>query len=589
MAKYCASCNHLSENDDIRFCPSCGSSQFISAAQPPAQSAPNETAANYQQPPVQTAPVNYNYQAPVIPPVNNNFAKKNKKKSGAKKIILAGIALCLVVCIVLNFSSLVGLFKRNFGSAKSYYTYVEKESLSDFCNTFEKYYGNYFFDNMLSDSKHDIKMDIKLSDELLDSLAEDAYESVDLDWMKNMSLDLTFNTSKSAVSADMTIGIDKQDVLTAVLFSDAEDNKLLVKLNEISDDILKLNTEDSPIAKSGEFDRELLAKVLPKAAVAKKLIKKYHGIFVENIENVEKTKDEVSIDDVTEELTVLTCTLTEKDVNKISLEILNEIKSDKDIKSIIESAQEELGEEGLYTSFIESIDEQTEELKNEAGSDETVTIIRDYVNSKDEIVGRKIGENGETLDYLKVESDSKYAEYFNTEDGISIKGAGTKKGDRITGECVFLEDNETLYKMSFENLDNKALKKGKLDGKIRIVPNSETIKDATTKDYQKYVGLLDMAFEFDIKGDSDSGDFKLSLLNGEKALLEATATYSVSSGKNTTEPEGKVIEVNGLESLSEYIGDTHLDDLISKLRKTSVPKEYIDAIEELSNQLKEAN
>ena len=565
MAKYCASCNTRCENDEAKFCTSCGSAQFIPEEQPLPE------------------------QATVMPQLNNNFAKEPKKKSGVKKLVFGIIALCLVIAIALNFSSIFGKLKQTFGSAKSYYADVEKKSMSDFCDTFEEYYEHYLFDNLLNDSNHNIKTDIKLSDELLSTLTEDAGDSLKLDWMKNLSLDITVNSADSALSTDLVLGIDKQNVLTAVLYSDAKSNEFLLKLKDISNKVLKFDTEKTSLKSLDEFDRETLKKVLPKSTVIKTLITKYHAVIVENIENVEKTKEDVKLDDISEKLTVLTCTLTEKDIKNISLEIIKELKSDKDIKAIFNNIQNAVGGEDTYASFIEGLDEATKELNGEESGDETVVTIRDYVNSKGEIVGRKIGENGEYLDYLCVESGNKYSEFFKAENGISFKETGTKKGDRVTGECVFEKDGESLYKISFKDFDKESFKKGKLDGKIRVTPNSSVVKEATPKKYKKYAGILDMAFDIDIKGNYEKGNFKFTLLNGENPIIEADATYSVSAGKAANKPDGKVIKIKGLESLYGYVSDMHLDGLIDNLRKTSIPKDYIKALEEISSQLKSQN
>ncbi len=579
MAKYCANCNHLCENDDVHFCPSCGSQNFLpAAAQTPSPNAADPVCDN-QQPKA------------VMPPVNTNLTENPRKKTGGKKIMIACVALCLVFALVIGVFALAGNVLGLFGSGKRYFASVEKKSVADFCDSFEAYYDNYLFDVLLNDSRRHINMSLNVSDELMESMTNGASESIDMSWINNTALDITVNSSGYQTSADTIISIDGQTVLSPILFADAESSKLLLKLTEITDDVLQFHTEES----ENDLDKQLLSQILPKSSVITKLITKYHGIFLKNIEKVEKTKEEVSLNGLSEKLTVLTCVLTENTMKDISLEMLNELKSDAEIKEIFENAQKALEGKGLasdsetlYDAFLQEIDKEIDGLNNKDADENTLITIKDYVNSHDEIVGRKIGENGETLDYLTVESGNNFAKYIDLKDGMFFRESGTKKGDRVTAECVFTENDELLYKINLTDFDTKAFKKGQFDGKIRMFPNSETVKDAAPDGLKKYSAFLDTAFDLDIKGDAHAGKFNLTLLNGENPLFETTAEYAITTGNGVTLPEGKVIEIKGLESLLELMGDLHLDQLVDNLRKTSVPKDYVDAIEELSNELKSA-
>ncbi len=590
MSKYCASCHHLCENDGFRFCPVCGSPNFIPAATQAPQTNPVYTA---QQ--TVTPPVNNGQAVPTMPPVNNNFAPPPKKKSSLKKILIPIVTICLIIALVAGAVAVSGGFSGAFKSDKGYFASVEKRDIAEFCNSFEAYYDNYLLRNVLSDSKHNIKMSVELSDDLIKNMAKSVDGSLDLGWLNDTALDITVDSSGTKISSDTLISIDGQNVLSAVLLADGENSKLLLKLKEITDDVLSFDMGKGAVSSIGDFDKQLLSQALPEAPVITKLITKYHGIILKHVEKVEKTKEEVSLDDLTETLTVLTCELTEKNVADISLEVLNELKVDKEIKKIFETAEKAMKNNGLDTSdvsyddFVAGLDEAIDELTGADGADDVVLTLKDYVNSDGEIVGRKIGESGEMLDYLTVESGKDYAKYFDLRDGISYKETGTKQGDRVTAECVFTEEDETLYKIELTDFDVKAFKKGKLDGRIRMFPNSKTVKSAMPKKYRKYAGLFDMAFDIDIKGTSESGEFDLAVLNDEDPVFETKGTYSVTKSDGTEELQGKVVEIKGLDSLSELMGDLHLDELVDNLRKTTVPKEYVDAIAEISDQLKSAS
>ena len=596
MAKYCANCNNLLNDDQIRFCPTCGSSQFI-PAQPVEPSAPAQPAqqAYYVQPAAPVEPA-APQSAPVMPQFDTIPDGKPKKKISIKKIAFIAIPIILVVAILLNMSSIIGLATKLFGSDESYFAYVEKQAVSKSVDTFSEFYQNYLLDDLLKDNSYNVKFSVKLSDDLKETVKGDYAKQLDIDWLDDTTFDMTLNVGDKKISEDLLIGIGSQHVLTTSAVFDLKSNKALLKLKEITDDVLVFNLDSATGALEGlESDgREVAAAILPEVSVAKDLITKYHGIIVDKIENVEKSKEEVKIEGISEELTVLKAEITEKTLKDISLAVLSEMKGDSTVKNIIENAEKTLSKNGLadkneisYAQFTSDIDEAVAEIKAEKGSDDIALTVYDYVNSKDEIVGRKIGDNGEMLDYVTVENGNKYASRSNFEGSIECIGTGTKNGDRETGEYTFREDGNVIYKIALTDFDKKAFENGKIDGKIRLYPSSKSVKSAVPSDYKSLAGMLDVAMEIDGKGDSKTGKFKLTSYNGEKTLFTADAQYSVSASKAVSEPSGKKVEIKGLNSLQALLGDLHLDQLVKNLRKTSVPKDYVDAIDEVAKQLKQ--
>ena len=146
MAKYCANCNKLTENDEARFCSACGSSQFV---------------------PVQPAAPQ---SAPVMPQFNSIPAAKPKRKVSFGKIALIAIPVILIAAILLNITSIIGFATKLFGSDKSYFKYVEEQSVTDTVDTFSAFYGKYLLDDALKDNSYNVKFTVKLGDDLKESI-----------------------------------------------------------------------------------------------------------------------------------------------------------------------------------------------------------------------------------------------------------------------------------------------------------------------------------------------------------------------------------------------------------------------------------
>ena len=328
---------------------------------------------------------------------------------------------------------------------------------------------------------------------------------------------------------------------------------------------------------------------MPKASVIKKLIKKYHGIFVDGIEKVTKSKEEIEVAGVKQELTVLEIEINQSALKKISLDILGELKKDSDIKEIFTNAKKVLEKNDMaeftedpYDSFIAEIDEYIEEINDEETDDEEVVKFYDYVNSDSEIVGRKFGEGDGGIDYVTVESGKNTATKAVLGSRLQYSGTGTKSGNKLTGDYAFESKGQTICKISLKDFDTKAFKKGEFNGTAKIIPSSEVTGSTSIG---KYASMLDFAVKIEGKGDSDSGKLNLSFLNGEKELFSAATEYSIGSAKNVSDPSGKKIDVNNSTDLQQLLGDLHLDRLISNLKKTSFPQEYIEILQSAADSL----
>ncbi|MBR3289237.1 MAG: hypothetical protein IKI63_00500, partial [Clostridia bacterium] len=320
---------------------------------------------------------------------------------------------------------------------------------------------------------------------------------------------------------------------------------------------------------------------------------------VEGAKDVTKTTDEITIDGVTQTLTVYQANFTEKTLSDIFLSILQEVKQDPDIKQIVENIASFAEDYGMdsdsfsYEDFVDSVEEEIDKLKEsaeDADDEDALFTMYTYVDGSDKVVGRKIEQNDEeALYYVTVENGGRFATVFERDEEEVLTASGTKQGDRITGEYLLKEDGETTCKLSVTALDEKALKNGSLDGTIRMVPSSDAIEDSSLEEYGSFLSVMDIAIEISGKGDANGGQFKVAVLNGEKPLFKGDMQYSVSPSKGVKEPSGKIVEVdldNPTSVLSELADDLHLDQVVDNLRKTAVPKDWVDQLEKLSKQLR---
>ena len=517
-----------------------------------------------------------------------------KLNSGMKKRLIAVVALVLAVGMLLSLTgcSVVNkLTAKYLDSGPKYFALVEQKDVAQFCETFEIYYQDYLKDTFSRNNQFKIKASLDLGEELKQSLRESVNDQIEVDWLSQTDFDVTLQARDMKTSAEILFGIGGQHVLNISAFFDAESGSLLLGLREITDDLMRLNAENS----NGDAifaGKQLAAQTLPDASAVTNLMIKYHGILIEKIEDIEKSSEEVTVDDLTQTLTVLKGTLTEAAATSAALEILNDMKVNPDVKAIVENLQVLLGDEtesgtDAYERFLAEVDESIAQLEESEPDAENAVILYDYVNSDDKIVGRKIMDGEETvLSYITVEENGQFVSKTDLSEEYSITESGTKKGDLVTSDRYYVENDVTVLKISFADFDTEAFKKGTLSGKIRFYPNEETLEDAASDEFGDYAALLDVACELDIQGDQSAGTFNLTVFNGDAALFALRdASYALAEAGEVTEPDGKVITIDSLDALEELAAGLHLQPLVDNLRNTPIPQEYVDAIQEIADQM----
>ena len=444
-----------------------------------------------------------------------------------------------------------------------------------------------------------MKFSTVLGDDLKTLIKESYGDQLKIDWLDETEFDYTVNSKGNKMAQDLLIAISGQHVLSTSVLYNYEDSKMLVLLKEVSDDVFAFDMEQTSeeanevVETFSADNRQLALDSLPKSSIVRDLVTKYHTMMIESIEDVTKTTEEVTIDGVTQKLTVLQANVDKKTLQNITLALLEEVKKDKDIKKIIDDVEKACEKQGItdevltYADFISEVDELISITKAEETTEDQILTIYDYVGSGDEIVGRKIVKDGsEILNYITVEDGNKFAATYDTKEGVSYKASGTKKGDLITGEYIVKEDDETLYKIQLTDFDEEAFKKGKLDGRISVVPNGEAVKELAPDEYKSLSSVMDVSFDITAKGDATSGSFDVAFKNGDKSLISLKGQYSINPSSGVKDLKGKVVDTNKLDDSTKLIKDLHIDQLIANLRKTSAPKEYVDYIDELNKQIK---
>lgn len=574
-------------------------------AQPQAVS--SETVQPTAETPAATQPV----ENPAAP-AQNNFTSYNnepekpakKKSSPLKKIIPAAIALILVLAIVLNFSAISGFAIKTFGSSSAYMKYVENQAFSDYSETLTDTYGNiverFDFNNLSN-----VEIGFVVGDEVEKMLKNQLGGEVD--WLNDIVISLEGNTKDALNQYIVGLNVADQRILSLDMILDMGKYELLMALSELNDKYLKVDMsqfvkeyEEMAAAQEKMFEdiKGLTDKMLPDPAVLDKIICKYAKIALDNIDNVSKSNETLEIEGISQKLTVLKYTITPKDLLEMAKDILKEAKADKDIKKVVEDFANAITEYGLdegyefdnlYKDLQELIDMALEEVEDTIDAsipDQELCTMYSYVNGSNEVVGRSIEIAGTKVFYATVRKGNEFGFEANIADEISITGKGTDKGDILNGKYQLNAGKKTLMEVEFVDFNTAKLEDGYINGTIRIFPSSELLDETLDDSVASGFALANFGLEFKFETSEKKSKIAINAINSDKVLLGINITGTVGKATDIKKPADKdVIDVTDYTALSEYLEGLNFDKVISNLKKSSVPDEYVDAIESLVSSL----
>ena len=146
-------------------------------------------------------------------------------------------------------------------------------------------------------------MSFELSDSGKEWLSSTLYIDDDLEWLDEVALRYDGNMKSKAIDLNMTASLNDDDLMEINVYMD--EDKMQFMIPDLSDYVLKYDMVDleDTLGNTSFLDmtemNSKFADAIPDSKQLKKVTDKYIGIFVDNINDVEKSSDEVSAEDIT--------------------------------------------------------------------------------------------------------------------------------------------------------------------------------------------------------------------------------------------------------------------------------------------------
>ncbi len=513
--------------------------------------------------------------------VGDNFAQpsfekpKKKKKTGLIIGLSAGVvvlaAVALVVCGLTIFR---GSLIKAFGSDEAYFKYVENKAFADGADSLSKAYGK-MNENVGKSTTTDANIAFEISDEVIELIEKEVGE--EFDWAKNINADINTVVDDGKEEVELKLNFGEDTVLDFAAILDMEESDMYLAFADLSDKYLLIDNELDASASSASAyaaDPEFI-EAMPTEKEMNKLLKKYIKIAIDNLDNVDKSTEEIEIEGIEQKVTALEFKLTEENAMEIAEEVLKELKKDKDVKEYIKNVQEYLEDEedydgDLYDEFKDAVDEALDEIEEgEYDDDKVIFVLTDYVNGRHEIIGRKFEVDSEEIFYYATVRDGKEFAFEAKAAEYEIEGEGNDKWDKLNAEYKLKFEDITLAEMEITDLDCDKWEDGIVDGNIKITPAKFLLSIMMGESQLSDISLVDPALELDFEGKKDSSKVEINVLSGDKLYFGMTLSGSVKDGGKVKLPDSSDV------TTSEEEWEVDIDKLAEILVNAGVPENWL--------------
>ena len=483
--------------------------------------------------------------------------------------------LAVLLALVLMLSAmLVSCSEKKIEDPAELYKHAEMKSLDAGLDAFAQAFDEYI--SILKAADRSVgaatNIDINISEEALGMLG--LLAEMDISWLSNIGIDGISYADKDSVTCDISLLLGESRLASLQMLMDKTDMSIYFAVPEVLTKTVKVESDTTNIPLD-------IFEAMPSGDELTALVKRYAEIFVSGIEKVEKSDGTITANGVTESCTVVKATLTEVDAVNIVKQMTETAKTDESLKALIvdlgdalaqfPNADVESGNE-LYNSFVEELEWKLEGL-GEIEHDEELEafIITDYINSKNEIIGRAISnDTGEFIFYGTAKKDGSFGFELKIEEETVLYGEG-KSGKTINGIFTVGDGVNDYAEITITELDKK-LTSGTIDVKLLEAPDLDGAEMLSA-----FLNVYSLRVSFDTS--ATKADVTLAIMNGEDEFASITVNNELKKVEKIDVDTEDVIVLDEELDSSALMDALDLSALIENMKNSPIPSEIVSILE----------
>ena len=482
-----------------------------------------------------------------------------KKSKGKKAAVIGGITAAVVVgggAAAYGLSDTVkNQVKLRLSSPEKYYAWVTENNSQSIGESVSEYYKktlDRLEDGQTTNLDVSFAPSAEAKEKLIDGLFGSSYDDDEQKIVDIINDNDSFGFSaecaskKGNIAADVAVSLNGDRLVGAdVVMNNADmdyffrspelkDRWIGIEYGKYMDDLSEdIGLDRNPVSAYKDLLKDPESFLSPEDLETE--INRYAAVWSNFAGDVElEKKEEVDICDITVNYTVATVDLTEKDIAKLQVDFLKELKDDKVIKDILTDKISVMDEDEFEDELKDEIDRIKEDIKDDYyDDDETVISIDTYIDFTGTIRGFKFYEDDNYF-FVAVgkDGDDIRVEVTFAEDGekkFSAELSATEDHKKYSGDLEFTfengysyddeDDDETVVSVVFEDFEIVDEEKGYFNGDFTVtIPDVSpfTINCSADKDGQNVscdinvggtnYGRLSVDYSVDHKADIDIPD-----------------------------------------------------------------------------------
>ena len=418
-------------------------------------------------------------------------------------------------------------------------------------------------------------------------------------WLTNATVDMEIDMeNRTLLSLIATLKINDAEIATADTVIDFGGGNAYVTIPEVNKTPLYFEMDEDFV--SGYLYtvamQQAFVDALPSEDVTSELITKYVTILLDNVSDVAKEEDELTVDGIAMDVNKVSFTVSSDDAYNGKLELYEEFLDDDDIKDFITELltyQYENDEEcpsEYYSSAEDYVERTYEKFENgyndlkdskESFNDMKNVDFEIYTDKKNNIVGMNITyDSKEILSCLYAENDGDFAVEYYVKDDEILYGSGTIENDKMSGEVYisvpYYDEVTDFAAITLKDIDLTKLDKGMLNGTVSVVPG---------------IGFVDYTYAPDMVEDCELIlDFKqtkkteasmtVNLKYDGETAITLTLTGAEKDAKKIKVPTAS-LDVFDEKDMEKYMSNINIATIIMNLNKANVSGDIIKLIQNL--------
>ena len=524
-----------------------------------------------------------------------------KKSKGKKAALIGGISAAVVVggsAAAYGLSDTVkNQVKLRMSKPEKYYAWVTEKNSESLGEILSENYKKRL-DNYKKGADIDFSVYYEANDNVKDMIIDEMFGDADSDGTQKIS-DVIKNINKFSVSGNVksksgkvnsNFGIDLDDdrivSLDAVMDTDAMDYFFRVpELKEKWIGTELSSVEDMIGSESVNMFRDIMkdpASFLSPEELEEE-VNKYAGVWSSFVSDVQlEKKEEIDICDISVNYTVATFELNDKDLDKLELEFLKELKKDDIIRGIVVDKLKVVDDEDYEDDIQSEIDDVKEDLDENDYDKDTVIAIDTYIDATGTIRGLGIDVDDEqTYMVIGKDGDSIRGEIKVTDDEgevpLSVKLTAEENGKKYSGD-ITINYTEYSYKDD-EDVENEAVVK--FDD-FEIVNEEKCYVNGTVAINIPETDPIDIV----LSSDGKEQDVNFTIRADGEDYGNIGIKYSVNYGVDVDIPDKSDAVMVDVEELNDfdfddYVTSDEISEFIkSRLEKIGFDKEMAERVAE---------